>query len=94
MLAVNRRDATCRRSTDLIIVADVRNVIHFQIFDADGKRVVNTDAEPDFLDKAPQIAKLKSLLSNLWVVPRLSQSDKDRVITAVRSIVGHTPKNP
>jgi hypothetical protein len=72
---------------NLIIVADVQNVLHFRIFDADGKRVVDTD-ENQLPDKAPQIAELKSLLSDLWGVPPLSQSDKDRVITAVTSIVG------
>ena len=74
---------------NLIIVAGVQNVLHFRIFDADGKRVVDTD-ENQLPDKAPQIAKLKSLLSDLWGVPQLSQSDKDRVITAVTSIVSHT----
>ena len=74
---------------NLIIVADVQNVLHFRIFDADGKRVVDT-GENQLPDKAPQIAELKSLLSDLWGVPQLSQSDKDRVITAVTSIVGHT----
>ena len=93
MLSVNDVSDMPADDKNLIIVANVRNVLHFQIFDADGKRVVNTDANR-LPDKAPQIAKLKSLLSNLWVVPQLSQSDKDRVITAVRSIVGHTPKNP
>ena len=72
---------------NLIIVADVQNVLHFRIFDADGKRVVDTD-ENQLRDKASQIADLKSLLNNLWGVPQLSQSDNYRVITAVASIVG------
>ena len=73
---------------NLVIVADVGNVLHFRIFDADGKRVVDT--REDLLpDKAPILADLKSLLRDLWGVPRLSRSDKARAITAVTSIVGH-----
>ena len=68
---------------NLIIVADVQNVLHFRIFDADGKRVVDTD-ENQLPGKAPQIADLKSLLNNLWGVPQLSQSDNYRVITCCR----------
>ena len=87
MSSVNNVSDMPTDGKNLIIVADVRNVLHFRIFDADGKRVVDTD-ENQLPDKAPQIAELKSLLSDLWGVPLLSQSGKDRVITAVTSIVG------
>ena len=92
------------------------HMLHFRIFDTNGKRVVNTD-EDKLPDKAQQIAQLKLLLNDLWDIrPRagvrsacarltrlvkcllhrtdtdvqLSQGDKDRVITAVTSIVDHT----
>jgi len=73
-------------STSLIVVANVQDVLHFRIFDFPGNRVVDTD-ENQLPDKAPQIAQLKLLLTNLWGIPRLSQKDKDRVTNAVTSIV-------
>ena len=73
----------------LIIVADVRGTLHFRIFEADGRRAVDTD-ESELADKAAPIAELKQILSGLWQAPQLSQSDKDRVRDAVTSIVGHT----
>jgi len=70
-----------------IIVAGVQNLLQVQIFDANGRRVVDSD-ESQLLDKAPQFAELKSLVRDLWCVPQPSQSDKDRVITTVTSIRG------
>src|SRR5262249_23063597 len=72
---------------ELVIVARVQNVLHFRIFDSDGKRVVNTD-EKQLLDKAPQIAELKSRLSDLWNAPRISPIDKDRILSALTPIFG------
>ena len=74
---------------DLIIVARVRNVLHFRIFGSDGKRAVSSD-ENQLSDKASQIADLKSLLSDLWDDARLFPIDKDRVIAVLTSIFGRT----
>ncbi len=74
---------------NLVIVASVQNVLHIRIFDADGNMAVNTGENQLPKEKAPQIEELKSLLSDLWGVPQLSQSDKDRVVTAVTSIVDY-----
>ena len=90
MSSVNDVNSIPTEGKNLIIVANVQDLLHFRAFDADGKRVVDTD-ESQRSDKAPQIAKLKSLLSDLWGVPELPQSDKARVIIAVISIVDHTP---
>jgi hypothetical protein len=114
MSPVNDVNSIPTEGKSLIIVANVQDILHFRAFAADGKKVVDTD-ESQLLDKAPQIAELKSLLggirqnragrwksklsksfllgplSNLWGVPELPQSDKERVISAVTSIVDHTP---
>ncbi len=71
---------------DLIVVADVQKVLHFRIFDAVGKDVVDTD-ENKLSVKATQMAGLKSLLGGLRKAPPLSPSDKSRVIAAITSIV-------
>ena len=88
MSSVNDVNSIPTEGKNLIIVANVQDVLHFRAFAADGKTVLDTD-ESQLPDKAPQIAKLKSLLSGLWGVPELPQSDKARVISAVTSIVGH-----
>ena len=93
MSSVNDVNSIPTEGKNLIIVANVQDVLHFGVFAADGKRVVDTD-ESQLPDKATQIAKLKSLLSDLWGVPELPQGDKERIISAVTSIVGHTPSEP
>ena len=74
---------------NLIIVAAVNNVLHFRIFDGDGKVVVDTD-EKRLTEQARQIEDLRKQLESLWPPHELTRSDKGRVITAVTSIVGHT----
>ena len=73
---------------NLIIVAAVNNVLHFRIFDGDGKVVVDTD-EKRLTEQARQIEDLRKQLESLWPPHELTRSDKGRVITAVTSIVGH-----
>jgi hypothetical protein len=75
---------------NLIIVAAVNNVLHFHIFDGDGKVVVDTD-EKRLTGQARQIEDLRKQLESLWPPHVLTRSDKDRVISAVTSIVGHIP---
>ncbi len=72
----------------LIVVADVRGVLHFRIFGAGGRRLVDTD-EGRLPAKAPQIARLKALLGDGWGVPQLPRFDKERIVTTVISVVGH-----
>ena len=74
---------------DLIIVAGVGNLLHFRIFDSDGKRVVNTD-EKQLAKSGSQMTKLKSLLSKLRKDPRVSPLDKDEVIKSLASMFGGT----
>ena len=76
--------------TKLISVISLRNQLHFRTFDAVGNRIVDTD-ETKLPDKAAQIAELKAMLANLWGVSPLSEKDKERVETAVATLVGPTP---
>ena len=89
MSSVNDVNRIPTEGKNLIIVANVQGALHVRAFAADGKRFVDTD-ESQLPDKAPQITKLESLLSDLRDVPELPQSDKERVISTVTSIVGHT----
>ena len=80
------------KEAGLIIVAALQQVLHFRILNARGVAVVNTD-ETQLHDKEPEIAELKSQLSALWNVSPIPRADEERVIAAVRSIVGHTPRD-
>ena len=79
-------DSIPTQGRNLVIVADVEDVLHFRIFDSAGERVADTD-ETRLLDKVSQIAKLESLLVGLWRRPEISRSDEVEVIDAVTSIV-------
>ena len=75
----------------LILVAAVDQVLHFRIFDDDGKMVVDTD-EMRLTGQTRQIEDFRKQLQSLWPPHAFTTSEKERVITAVTSIVGHTPK--
>src|SRR5262249_53877630 len=92
------------KAKSLIIVAVVKNVLHFRIFDSAGKRVVDADETQLTLQTGP-IEDLKKQLEELWTRHELTERkkhwvidadrelterEKDRVITAVTSIVGKT----
>jgi|SRR5271157_238692 len=79
--------------TNLVIVANVQEVLHFRIFDGKGNRVVDTD-EMRLTKQARPIADLKRQLESLWPRPQLTRSEQDRIIDAVISIVGYTPPGP
>jgi DNA-binding NtrC family response regulator len=88
MSPVNDTSAIPAEGEHSIVLADVKQALHFRIFGAGGKKLVDTD-ETRLPDKARAIVKLKMRLKDLWRVPHLSWSDKDSVITAVSSIFGH-----
>ena len=90
MSSLNDASGIPTEGKDLIIVAAVNNVLHFRIFDGDGKVVVDTD-EKTLTEQTRQIEALRKQLEGLWPPYELSRSDKGRVITVVTSIVGHTP---
>jgi hypothetical protein len=70
----------------LVIVAAVVDVLHFRIFDRDGKQVVDTD-EKRLPEEAPQFVDFRKQLVGLWPPHRLKSSENGPVITAVTSIV-------
>ncbi|HEV8070461.1 MAG TPA: hypothetical protein VGP76_22290 [Planctomycetaceae bacterium] len=75
----------------LIIVAAVKDVLHFRIFDSVGMPTVDTD-EKRLAEHAGPIENLRKQLGGLWPPHELTESEKDRVITAVTSIVGYDDK--
>jgi phage tail-like protein len=77
-----------RVGEDQIIVAAVNQVLHFRIFDGDGRMVVDTD-EDRLREEARPIEDLRKQLVNLWPPHEPTGSEKGQVIDAVTSIVGH-----
>ena len=75
--------------TNLVIVADVKNVLYFRLFDTDGEVVVDTN-ETRLTTQTGLITDLRRQLDSLRPPHKLTRSEKDRVVTAVTSIVGHT----
>jgi hypothetical protein len=74
----------------LVIVAAVGGVLHFRIFGGDGSIVVDRDESHLTAQDGP-VADLKKRLENLWPTPHPGEEEKGQVITAVTSIVGHSP---
>jgi len=89
MSPVNGVNGIPTEGKNLIIVAAVDHVLHFRIFDGDGKKVVDTD-EKRLTEQVRQIEDLRKRLEKLWPPHDLTGSEKGQVITAVTSIVGHT----
>jgi hypothetical protein len=79
---------TCGKN--LIVVAAIENVLYFRLFDDSGNMVVDID-ERKLRAKTGPIAELKKQLENLWPPHKLAEEEKDRVISAVASILGRIP---
>jgi DNA-directed RNA polymerase specialized sigma24 family protein len=87
MSAVNDVDGIPTRGKNLIIVAAVKHVLHFRIFDGDGERVVDTN-ETWLTEQTRQIIEdLRKQLNGLWTCTELTKSQKNQVIATVTSIV-------
>jgi hypothetical protein len=89
MSSMNDVSGMPQEGKNLIVVADVSQSLHFRIFDSDGKRVVDTD-EKSLTAKVQQFEDLKSQLKGLWPPHPLTGNEKNLLITAVTSILGHT----
>ena len=89
MSSVNDVSGIPTEGKSLIIVAVVNEVLHFRIFDGDGKMVVDTD-EKRLTDRPRPIEDLRKQLESLWPPHELTESEKVRVIAAVTSIGGLT----
>jgi hypothetical protein len=74
---------------NLIVVAALGQVLHFLMFDGDGKLAVDTD-ERKLQEHSRQIEDLRKQLVNLWPPHPLSESEKNLLSTAVSAIVRHT----
>jgi DNA-directed RNA polymerase specialized sigma24 family protein len=88
MSAVENVSGLPRKGENLVIVAAVDRALHFRIFDAHGQMVVDTD-EPRLIGQARQVEDLRKQLEGMWPPHELTRSEKSRVISTVKSIVGH-----
>ncbi len=76
---------------DLIIVAAVDNVLHFRMFDGDGKIAVDTD-EKKLPRQSRQIGEFRKKLVSLGSARELTESERGQITTAVTAIVGRSPR--
>ena len=74
---------------NLIVVAAVKNVLHFRIFDVEGNVAIDTD-EAKLTERAQEVEKLRKRLETMWISrsPELTKNDKDVITREVASIVG------
>ncbi|MBX6311762.1 MAG: SUMF1/EgtB/PvdO family nonheme iron enzyme [Isosphaeraceae bacterium] len=88
MSSLNDAGGLPTEEKNLIVVAAVNHVLHFRMFDGDGKTVVDTNET-----KLPKQARhIEDLRKQLEPPHELTKSEKTWVIAAVTSIVGHTPE--
>jgi hypothetical protein len=76
----------------LIIVGIVGQVLHFRIFDGDGKMVEDTDVKM-LAGRARTIEDFSRQLEGLWPPHALAESEKVPLIAAVKSIFGKSDLN-
>jgi hypothetical protein len=77
---------------DLIIVAAVDNVLHFRMFDEDGKMTVDTN-EDKLTTKSRQLAELRNRLVKLGPARELAENEKVQITAAVTAILGRSPRS-
>src|SRR5690242_5296840 len=73
--------------TRLIILVVVDQVLHCRIFNDGGTMVVDTD-EGRLREQGAPFKDLREQLESLWPPHELTESERDRVIAAVTSVVG------
>ncbi len=76
------------RGRDLVIVATVKSVLHFRIFNHYAQMVVDID-EKRLPAQGREIEDLRRALVDFWPILRLTESQQSWVITLVTSIVGY-----
>jgi hypothetical protein len=69
-----------------IIVAEVKDALHFRIFDSNGRRIADTD-ETKLTTQAKPIDELRKQLGSLWPPHDLIKSEKTQFIVDVTSIL-------
>jgi hypothetical protein len=90
MSVVNGASLIPADGRNLVVVAAVDQVLHFRIFDNDGKMVVDTD-EKRLTERVRPIEDLRDQLKSLWPPHELTESETRRVIAAITSIVRQSP---
>ena len=78
----------------VIVGIDNRDLLHIRIFDADGKRVMDTDESKSSDAQVVAILTLKRQLQGLLAPHELTGGEKARVIRKVTSIVAQTSQDP
>jgi multidrug efflux pump subunit AcrB len=77
----------------LIYLAEVDDVLHFRIFDADGSMVVDTN-ENKLREESRPIDEFKKKNPACWKPRELTEADKIAAIASITSIVGKTKAVP
>ena len=77
-----------RERKNLIVVAAVKQVLHIRVFDNSGELVIDIDEE-DVTGKVRQMEDFRKQLVSLWPPHEITGSEKNRLVTAVTSIIGH-----
>jgi APA family basic amino acid/polyamine antiporter len=75
---------------DLVVLADVKEVLHVRVFDSDGNKVVDTD-EQKLAGQSQQIEDLRNQLRDVWPPHELTRQEESVLVNAVTSMVGHSP---
>ncbi len=89
MFGLNDAGSIPTTGTNLIVLAEVNDVLHFRIFDANGNELVDTDqSQPQLQSDAGAIASLTTLLQSLQPPHVLTASETAEVEAAVGPIVG------
>jgi RNA polymerase sigma factor (sigma-70 family) len=81
------------RGKNLMILAIVGEVLQIRIFGGEGQLVVDKDQKA-LREQTQQIDDLKKQLERLWPPHELNETEKLRVVSAVRSIVGYPDLGP
>src|SRR5580765_2583054 len=90
LMSIDQENSIPGEGVRLVIVgkyADGR--LHFRIFDEIGKKVVDK-AEKDLPNQPEELGVLKAQLAGLWDQDQPSVDQKQMIMNAVTSIVGHT----
>ncbi|MGO9583599.1 MAG: bifunctional metallophosphatase/5'-nucleotidase [Acidimicrobiales bacterium] len=82
-----------KKGRNLIVMALVDEVLCFRVFNGNGRIVVDTD-EKKRTEKARQIKDLRCQLEGLWPPHDLTESEKDKIHTALTSILAPLPLDP
>ena len=91
LMSTDKESSMHDQGVPMVIVGkDADGRLRFRILDEIGQKVVDK-AEIDLPNQAKEIGALKAQLAGLWDQHRLTLDQKQGIMMAVTSIVGHTP---